>query len=141
VTRTTTHTTTTIRLLLAMTATLALALGLAFASPAAAQFVDESEDDGATEEQAADQEAADDEPTVEDEGSAGDEAPASNGNGFVGNNHDEHEAAPVGGIDAGFGGGAEQAGFGASHAAAMALLVLALTGHAANARRTSSVRA
>lgn len=126
---------TTIRLLLAMTATLALTLGLAFAGPAAAQFVDESE----TADEQADDEAPDQE--ADAEASADEPAPESPGDGFVGNDHDGQEAAPVGGIDAGFGGASEQApGFGASHASALALLGLVLAGHAVNARRTASAR-
>ncbi len=131
-----TRTTTTVQLLLAMTAALALAAGLAFASPAAAQFVDEDGQADAGDEQHDDghdgQETP--EPAADDH-----DAPESDGNGFVG---DDREAAPVGGVDAGFGGGAEQAaGFGVPHAAAVALLGLALTGHLANARRTATVRA
>jgi hypothetical protein len=126
------------RPLLVLATMTALALGLLLASPAAA-FVDETSDDEATEEQApeeapegeaAAQEAAEEEST--------EERPASEGNGFVGDGG--QESPPVGGVDAGFGGGAEQAGIGVPHAAAIVMLGLALAAHVATARRVASVR-
>ncbi|MEX1165137.1 MAG: hypothetical protein WEB03_16320 [Nitriliruptor sp.] len=115
-TRTRTTTMNPVRLLLTLTAMTALIVVLALASPAAAQFVDQGPSD-------TDTAAADDQ--VDDQGTS------------------EQETAPVGGVDAGFGGAAieDGAGLGAPHAAAFALLILALVGHLANARRLAPVRA
>jgi hypothetical protein len=124
-----------LRALLLAAAAVGLALGMTLMSPAAA-FVNEDADDGASEEPADDH--ADDQA---DDHAGDDDAPGTGDadeGGFV--NGDE-EDAPVGGVDAGFGGGADQGGLGAPHAAAIALLGLALAGHAANARRTASDRA
>jgi hypothetical protein len=122
------------RPLLVLATMTALALGLLLASPATA-FVDEAADDEATEEQAP-EEAPEDE-AVEQE-APDEERPASEGNGFVGDGG--QESPPVGGVDAGFGGGAEQAGIGVPHAAAIVMLGLALAAHVATARRVASVR-
>ena len=116
---TTTHAT---RLLL-LAATLTLALGMSLATPAAA-FVDDDANDDASEAR------------VEEQA----DAPA--GNGFVDNGDDEREAAPVGGVDAGFGGAAGAAsGLGPLHLVAVTLLGLAIVAHTATARRTARVRA
>ena len=120
---TTTHAT---RLLL-LAATLTLALGMSLATPAAA-FVDDDANDDASEAQVEEQ--------VEEQA----DAPA--GNGFVDNGDDEREAAPVGGVDAGFGGAAGAAsGLGPLHLVAVTLLGLAIVAHTATARRTARVRA
>jgi hypothetical protein len=113
-------------------AVVAVALALLLSGPATA-FVDETPDEGAdetTEEPAAEREAADDEGEGERPG----------GDGFVGDRGDTREAPPVGGVDAGFGGGVTAGGPGALHAVAVSLLLLALAGHAANARRGAVVR-
>jgi hypothetical protein len=122
------------RPLLVLAAMTALALGLLLASPATA-FVDETSDDEATEEQTT-EEAPEDEAGAQE---ATEEEPESDGNGFVGD--DGQESPPVGGVDAGFGGGAEQSGLGVPHAAALVMLGLALAAHLATARRFASVRA
>jgi hypothetical protein len=122
------------RPLLVLAAMTALALGLLLASPATA-FVDETSDDEATEEQTT-EEAPEDEAGAQE---ATEEEPESDGNGFVGD--DGQESPPVGGVDAGFGGGAEQSGLGVPHAAALVMLGLALAAHLATARRFASVLA
>jgi hypothetical protein len=127
VTRTRTATST-VRLVLLMTAMTAMVIALAFASPAAAQFVDEDPDGGTEDADTAEQDTAEE------------EAEPAGGNGFVGG--DEQEAAPTGGVDAGFGGGADQGtGLGAPHALAIGLLGLAMAGHVAQARRVAAVPA
>jgi hypothetical protein len=122
------------RPLLVLAAMTALALGLLLASPAAA-FVDPTSDDEATEEQTTEEAPEDDAGEQE----ATEEQPEADGNGFVGD--DDQESPPVGGVDAGFGGGAEQAGLGVPHTTAVVLLGLALAAHLATARRFASVRA
>jgi hypothetical protein len=129
-TRTAASTTRRPLVLVAMAAAAALALGALLSSPAAA-FVNETPDDETTEESAP-QEVADED--------ASDERQAPSGDGFVGDGSEEPEEPPVGGVDAGLGGGAADGGLGVPHAAAVSLLGLALAGHAANARRGSSVR-
>lgn len=116
-----TATTTTIHHLMRLLAlgALAVAVALALATPAAAFVVDE--DDEATGDATVEQQAETDDRDVQ------------------GDDHDT--APPVGGVDAGLGGGAtDPGGLGAPHAAAAALLGLALAGHAANARRAGTVR-
>lgn len=111
-----TATTTIARSVLLVIGATALAIGLLFANPAAAQFVDREESSDGTE-QTEVQEA----PTERVE---------------------EQEAAPTGGVDAGFGGAADQGtGLGAPHALALTLVAFALAGHVANVRRTAPVRA
>lgn len=120
---------------------LTVVLGLLMAGPAAAQFVDEQDADATAEQSDGAQPADQDAPADEDGSSSG-------GDGFVGDDgheaDDGREAAPVGGVDAGFGGAADQAGDargpGAPHAVALTLLVLAVAGHAALARRPAQVR-
>jgi hypothetical protein len=106
-------TTNPVRLLLMLIAMTALTIGLAFASPAAGQFVDDDDDSGS--EQSEGQDDGDDEGFVEDE---------------------EAEDAPVGGVDAGFGGGLDQdAGLALPAVVALTLLGFAIAGHLAHAGR------
>lgn len=117
------------RMMLLLGAVVVLALGMSLATPAAAFVNDDVDDDETSEAQ------------VED-GQHDDHADDAADNGFVNDADDDREAAPTGGVDAGFGGGAGvEAGLGAVHLVAMTLLGLAIVAHTANARRTARVRA
>lgn len=129
---TTTTTNHAMRVLLLLAAALTIVLGMSLASPAAA-FVDNGEDDDETSQaQVEEQDEADRDDDLGDD---------TEGNGFV-NDTEEREAAPVGGVDAGFGGAAgADSGLGSIHVVAVTLLALAILAHTATARRTAHVRA